>query len=193
MNSGSGSTPLSPKALSLADLEAFDEPQGRGPEKICRCPICQASERAFHFNTQTGAYNCKRASCGATGKISDFWQERPSQNRAQRARSALHAAFDLKPAIHAQNPIKDPQQGAKRQETASGVSAFDWRELWEAGLPLTAPEAAPGAEYLVRRGIELDVATSAGVRFCRRWIGGVAVVFPIYAEPLANGELDFPR
>lgn len=32
------------------------------------------------------------------------------------------------------------------------------------------------------------MAVSAGVRFCRRWIGGAAVVFPLYGEPVPNGQ-----
>lgn len=142
MNADEGSTPPVGKALSLADLEVFDALRGSGWEKIGRCPICQAEERAFHVNTQTGAYNCKRASCGVTGKLSDFWQERPPQNRAQRARNALHAAFDLKPTQHTPTPLKLPMQGAQDKETvssktASEATAFNWRELWEAGLPLS--------------------------------------------------------
>ena len=109
MNATGASTPTARGALSLADLEAFDLPCGRDPEKVCRCPICHSSERAFHFNTATGVYNCKRASCGATGKLSDFWQDRPQQNRKQRASNALHAAFDLKPANSAPTPTSGVQ------------------------------------------------------------------------------------
>lgn len=172
------STPTARPTLSLADLESFDTPRGCDPEKVCRCPICQSPERAFHFNTATGVYNCKRASCGATGKLSDFWTERPKLNRTQHARNALSAAFDLKPTNYAPTPINNAQGG----------TAEHWRELWDASLPL---RGTAGADYLASRGIALEVAESTGVRYCLSWapraqdnprdyIAGAAVLFPIY-------------
>jgi ribosomal protein L37AE/L43A len=96
-------------ALSLADLEAFD-PQGseRAGEKVYRCPICQSDERALHVNHETGLWNCKRASCGAAGKLTDFWSERPKLRRQEYSRLALRRAF----ALESPQPKSEPATAA---------------------------------------------------------------------------------
>jgi hypothetical protein len=147
-------------ALSLADLEAFDlHPQGRGPEKVFKCPICQSSERALHVNTATGVYNCKRASCGATGKLTDFWTERPKLKGHEYSRVALRRAFAL-------------EEPKPRSEPATGAT---WREYFERAVPVAG---TPGEEYLAARGIAAPVASAAGVRFLSTLYNRPAVLFP---------------
>lgn len=177
------STPSTRPVLSLADLEAFDLPQGRDPEKVCRCPICQSSERAFHFNTATGVYNCKRASCGVSGKLSDFWQERPKMNRQERARNALHAAFSLAPKDCGPTAINAPQGATARKElastaTAAPATAETWREYFAQSKPANGTAAAC---YLAKRGIPEPVSETSGARVLRLYPSGYPrdyVVFP---------------
>jgi uncharacterized protein with GYD domain len=167
-------TAQSTPALSLADVEAFDPRAASvGSERVTRCPICQSSERAFHFNAETGAYNCKRASCGATGKLSNFWQDRPKQSRRARAQAALNRVFTLPP-----DQETKPATGA--------ASASTWREECAKTQPL---QSTPGASYIEGRGVPLDLAIAGGVRFAANWAprrddgkpyhGGAAIVFPL--------------
>jgi hypothetical protein len=168
------STPNARPVLSLADVEAFDTPQGRDPEKVCRCPECKGSERAFHFNTATGVFNCKRASCGATGKLSDFWQDRPQQNGKQRARNALSAAFALAPKDCSPNAINAPHSSTAREQSAPAT----WQTLFAQSKPATGTAAA---EYLARRGIPDATSEAASARVLRLYPGGYPrdyVVFP---------------
>jgi hypothetical protein len=152
MNAAAASTPNVRGALSLADLEAFDTPQGRDPEKCCRCPICQSSERAFHFNTATGVYNCKRASCGATGKLSDFWQERPKHRSA---------AFSLAPKDCSPNATRAPQNATAKAKPTNATAAT-WQEHFNSARPI---RSTPDIEnYLTRRGVPGAIAESADVR-----------------------------
>jgi DNA primase len=164
-------------ALSLADLEAHDpRAASGGVERVSRCPICQSSERAFHFNTESGVYNCKRASCGATGKLKDFWTDRPKTSRRQRTGAALNRVFALSTAApdNAKPPTNKP-------------AATTWREQLERVVPL---QSTPGGEYLTARGLPVELAASAGVRFSPNWSpraskesreysGGAAVVYPL--------------
>jgi 5S rRNA maturation endonuclease (ribonuclease M5) len=153
--------------ITLADIEAFDPHAARGGvERHCRCPICQSDERAFHFNTETGAFNCKRASCGARGKLADFWQERPKQSRAARAEGALHAAFGLR-----DNAPRTPLE-VKPDE----ANARQWRQQLRGLIPM---RDTPGAEYLQHRNIALETAQTSGARFAANFYGRAAVVFPI--------------
>jgi hypothetical protein len=148
--------PTTAPALSLADLEAFD-PQGgkgRGIEKTYRCPICNSSERALHVNQQSGLWNCKRASCGESGKLRDFWTDRPL--RRARVLGSLRG-------LQAVAPKSEP------------ATAATWREEWEAALPI---EGTRGAEYLASRGIPSRIATAAGVRYRLNLNGRAAVIFP---------------
>ncbi len=176
------STPNARPVLSLADLEAFDLPQGRDPEKVCRCPECKGSERAFHFNTATGAFRCWRASCGATGKLSDFWQDRPQQNRKQRARNDLHAAFSLAPKDCSPDAINAPHSAPQREQSAPATSApataATWQTLFAQSKPASGTAAA---DYLARRGIPDATSEAANARVLRFYPGGYArdyVVFP---------------
>ncbi len=153
------STPQAP-ALSLADLEAFD-PQGkaRAGEKIYRCPICNSSERALHVNHESGLWNCKRAGCGVSGKLTDFWTERPKLKGREYSRLALRRAF----ALEAPKPKSEP------------ATAATWREYFDKSAAI---EGTPGAEYLASRGIPERIATAAGVRFLSTLYNRPAVLFP---------------
>jgi hypothetical protein len=163
--------------LSLADLEAFDShPQGRDPEKVFRCPICASDERALHVNTATGAFNCKRGSCGATGKLTDFWQERPKQNRKQRARKALHAAFSLAPKDCSPTAVRTPQGGTEREESAP-TTAATWQAHWNGAQPIASTPSA--VKYLARRGIPEAIAEAAGVRALNLY-GRTYAAFPFH-------------
>lgn len=175
------STSTARPMLSLADLEAFDPGAARGgTERVSRCPICQSDERAFHFNATTGAYNCKRASCAASGKLTDFWNERPKLSRQHRSRAALNSAFSLQ----APKPQTEP------------ATATNWRAPLKALVPL---RDTAGAEYLAGRGIACEIAHAAGARYSPDFYGRAAVVFPIrdrastlvaatgrYIDPRAN-------
>ncbi len=176
MNAAGTSTPTARGALSLADLEAFDTPQGREPEKVCRCPICQSSERAFHFNTATGVYNCKRASCGATGKLADFWQDRPKQRCASRAAFSL-APKDCSPG--AANALQNATAKAK----PTNATAATWQTLFAQSKPAIGTAAA---EYLTRRGIPENIIETANVRALNLY-GFATVMFPFEraAAPVA--------
>ncbi len=147
-------------ALSLAQLEEFDpQGKGRGAEKIYRCPVCQSSERALHVNHETGVYNCKRASCGATGKLTDFWTERPKLLGRECSRVALRRAFVLEEP----KPKGEP------------ATAATWREYFDKAAPVAG---TPGEAYLASRGIPERIASASGVRFLSTLYGRAAVVFP---------------
>ncbi len=186
-------------ALDIATLESFDPSGGRGSalnRRFC-CPLCgtdkprDAAHRSLIYRTDSGAWNCKR--CGASGKLRDFWEKRDGattgatganwrRSRAQNERAQLSqlrasAERDDEPA-----PKSAPQateQATPAPDATTGKSCTDWRR----GLKPLA--GTPGADYLSGRGIPLDVARLAGVRFCPTWLrsekwrGCAAVVFPI--------------
>ncbi len=200
-------------ALCRADLEAFDAaPQGSGHEKRFRCPFCRDSERAFHVNLETGAFNCKRASCGASGQLSDFWrrsqESAPPLSKRERAGAALARAFggELRPpSPSAARSTFAPLDNEPSQYTEAAQSG-NWRQLWESAVPVDQPGAAPGAQYLGGRGIAVEVARAAGVRFHPDWApsaegtiyrAGAAVLFPSTNERgevvAVNGRYLAPR
>lgn len=155
------------EALWLADLEAHDPDGGRGArtERRFRCPICRASERALCLNMETGLWNCKRGECKASGKLADFWQERPKLNQRDFARQQLRRVCEL-PAVEAEAP------SAAQIEKANALQA-----QIEGLRPL---EGTGGAAYLLARGVSLEVAGAAGARFSPNWFGRGAVYFPLH-------------
>ena len=155
--------------LTLADLEAHDPKGGRGPEhgRRWRCPVCRATERSLSVNTATGAYNCKRASCGAVGKLADFHDHAPRMAPAARARLALAHAFDAPPSSTTSSASSTP--------TSSTPDA--WRQVLAGARDL---EATPGRKYLEGRGLSLGICKNAGAKYLPNWFGRAAVMFPIH-------------
>jgi predicted RNA-binding Zn-ribbon protein involved in translation (DUF1610 family) len=155
--------------LSLADLEAFDPraPQGERERRFL-CPLCgdgkpmDAPHRSLCANLQSGAWNCKR--CGATGRLSDFWTERPPINRRARLHQSLHHAFEVAPAV------SQPDASTESGEAAA------WRRQLRGLCPL---HDTTGSKYFDGRGIPCEIAHGAGARLGRDFYGRPAVVFPI--------------
>ncbi|RYX80637.1 hypothetical protein EON83_27815 [bacterium] len=170
---GSGFSEKGTPLLTLEALDSYSKGRGARRERIYQCPFCGGTEKAFHVNVETGAFNCKRSSCGVKGCLREFWKESTQvtfQGRGK-ARGRIPSAFRLSPE-------------ATFQPTEGG----NWRELWRKSFDLNTPEGKPGRDYLAGRGIVVEVAQRAGVRFSRNWApsadgdkytGGAAVLFPL--------------
>jgi hypothetical protein len=154
------------RALSLAELESCD-PQGplHGDERRFWCPLpacadkpLDGSHRSLSVNITTGLWTCYR--CTAGGKLPEHWTDRPTDRRGRNALAAARA-FALPP------------------ETPALARPPAWREQWENLPSLADAEEGEGAAYLASRGIPLDVATAAGVRWARAFYGRPALLFPL--------------
>ena len=153
--------------LALSDLEAYD-PRApvRSPERRFCCPLCgdgkpkDSAHRCFAVNINDGVFKCHR--CQARGKLSDFWQKPNSsatQNQGLAQRNFKRRAAQIAFALPTVTPV-----------------VADVPLDYDRAIPL---DGTPGANYLSGRGIPLDVAVAAGVRFAINWKGGAAVVFPL--------------
>ena len=161
-----------PARLTLADLEAFDPgaPERDGERRFC-CPLPACGDkprdrdhRSLSVNTATGLWRCWR--CQVAGKLQEFWTDRPSpRSRRERQAAAARRAFSVTPQRPAAAPVAPP-----------ATEPESWRVDWDAA-PLVAD--TPGAAYLAGRGIPLDIATAAGVRWLARFCGRPAVGFPV--------------
>ena len=157
-------------AFSLADLEALDAgAPGDGRERRFLCPLCgdgkprDTAHRSLCANTQSGAWNCKR--CDATGKLTDFWRDRPKSNPRELARHKRRQLSQL--------PDESPQS---TPESATGESATDWREQLRGARSI---EGTPAETYLRGRGISIEAAKDSGVLFAPNFYGKPAAVFLI--------------
>jgi hypothetical protein len=146
--------------IGLGELEAFDAgAPSSGTERRFCCPFCgdgkpkDAAHRSMGINTQSGAFVCHR--CHASGLLTEFWTRTPT-TRQTRRKADLARAFPLS------HQIVD-------QERAVPL-AFDSEPL----------AGTPGAAYLLRRGVSIEVAHAAGVSFSSDWFGRAAVMFPLY-------------
>ena len=164
--------------LELDDLERTERVWGTGRERRALCPFCGDEHKrdrehaCLTFNVDTGAWECKR--CDRRGLLAEYWTQRPGDDplRPRRPRPAPRSAPPLEPAP------AEPTEAADRRETL--------RRMWAAAAPIDAASAAPGAAYLAGRGVPLDAAQAARVRFSADWYGRPAVVFPVQA---AGGRL----
>lgn len=162
--------------LTLDELEGYSTGKGNRIERLYKCPFCGAGERAFHLNTRTGAFNCKRSSCGIRGVLREFWpqQERASMNTGARARRDTARPFAPAP----QPKVPQPEE--------SDLS--NWRAQWNGSLALDALDAGAGWDFLSVRGLPVPVAVATGARFCPNWApspegksysGGAAILYPL--------------
>jgi hypothetical protein len=168
--------------LTFDELSAYDPGQGRGAERLFRCPFCGATERAFHVNAQTGRFNCKRSSCGVKGILREFWRDAPQLNGRAKSQARLRKAFELDaPTIPA--GVESFAEG----KLESGPDSSNWRSQWQSALALDEEGAEAAREYLSGRGVCLQTAIRAGARFCHNWApspegkiyrGGAAILFP---------------
>jgi hypothetical protein len=158
--------------LSLAELEALDPraPAGGVERRFC-CPLPACADkprdgahRALSVNVRSGAWRCHR--CGGRGVLREQWRPREQQQRA-----AARRAFAILPPPAAPGPTSD-QAPASR----SAPRSWDWRADLAAAVPVTG---TPGAAYLARRGVPVDVAAAAGALYAASWCGRPAVVFPL--------------
>lgn len=174
--------------LSLAFLEAFDPgaPE-RGAERrfLCPLPACRdkrpdAAHRSMCVNTASGAWLCHR--CGAHGTVRERWNTEPRRSPRERARAALRQAFAVDgarpaaPGARNDRPRADPDRPAAPRPPRE---AGDWRSALRDVRPLAG---TPGEAYLRQRGIAIDLAREAGVRYSTDWYGRPAVLFPIYGD-----------
>lgn len=181
-------------ALSLRQLEEFDpRAPGGGAERRFLCPLCgegkpkDSAHRSLGLNTQSGAWVCHR--CGEKGKLAEWKDEKPLSAKTLR-RQKLRRAFSLDaPQVSARADtlkmslsstvfsLALPSLSA-RADTAQStlVLAPAWRKALKNLVPLAK---TPGETYLQGRGIPLEAAHAAGVRFSPSWFGRPAVVFPI--------------
>jgi len=167
--------------LTLAELEAYGRVWGSGRERRALCPFCgdeHGRDRAhacLAFNADTGAWTCHR--CGLSGLLAEHWTKRedaadPLRPKRGRRRGTPVAAQNARAreAPPAPTPAELAEAAAKRERL---------RRLWAPCVPVEAPEAEPGATYLLSRGLPLDVAAGARVRYACDWYGRPAVVFPM--------------
>ncbi len=156
------------ETLTLAELERYDpHPTRRGKEQRFYCPVCgdssdrRAWNRCLSVNTDTGEWFCHR--CDAKGTLKEHWK--PLSPR-ERKRALARRAFDLPPLPEAE---PDPEKFANLQAQLDQARP----------VPL---HGTPGETYLVGRGIPVEVAYTAGVRFSANWAGRPAVLFPMREE-----------
>ncbi len=159
-------------ALSLTDLESYDSTAPRCSGKTERRFLCvhcgdkkprDRAHRSLALNTRTGAWFCHR--CCEKGLLKEFWTDEPKQTARERKNAAVARAFALPPV----------SEKTARLEVRD--AALDPREAWAAAVPL---EGTPGASYVERRGIPVDAAHEAGVRYAQGFYKRPAVLFPMY-------------
>lgn len=167
--------------LSLADLEMYGHVWGTGRERRALCPFCgdehgrDRGHACLAVNVDTGAWTCHR--CGRSGLLDEHKTKRedaadPLRPKRRRARRSAPVAPP------APSPAVLAEDAAKRARL---------RRLWPPCVPVDAPEAEPGAAYLLSRGIPLDVAAAGRVRYRETWpdwaegtnYPHAAVVFPV--------------
>lgn len=179
--------------LSLAELELHDpRPTGHGAERrfLCPFPACADHQRHEHknlaANIETGLWACKR--CGASGRLTEKWERREPRARAlrvgpyEKARRAMGLGSSLAglapvhrggvastSAVHAADGRTPPIARSDQDDHhAAGTPQTmpSWRRRWDQAVPVAG---TPGETYLASRGIPIDLATAAGVRYLERW------------------------
>lgn len=153
--------------ISLADLDA-SRSDGTGDKRYV-CPLCspgrsKAKRKDFSVNLATGAWQCWH--CKESGKLTDYWTDRPAMTRKGQQRAKLAAAFGLK-------PTSEPTPATPATDTAD----VQWRAWLQAAKDIAG---TPGADYLGGRGLSVELAHQCGVQYVTRWFGRrPGVLYPL--------------
>jgi hypothetical protein len=139
-----------------------------GHERRFCCPLCgdakprDDAHRSLCVNSTTGAYFCHR--CGEKGVVKEKRGEPVFIPKPRRAAAALSRAFKVE---FTSEPV------TKDENAAGGI----YNEIYAESLPL---KDTAGERYLNSRGIPIELAEAAGVRFSTNFYKRPAVIFPIY-------------
>lgn len=141
-------------ALSLADVEAYDPRTRRTAQRLrARCPLHGSDhQQSFSADLGTGAYCCH--ACGATGKLTDYWTERPRERPRRDERLVLHRS----PPTPPRPPVAIPPGVASGRPVVATAPGLDRLPSWQAALP-----GSPGETYLAKRGIPLPIGQQHGL------------------------------
>lgn len=144
--------------LTWQALREYDpQPSRAGGQDRYLCPFCgdakprDRAHKSLVVHPSTGAYLCHR--CGARGKLRNADGEESSPVRPRRKR---------KP------PRWTPPTPPQATESLQTALTWQYRPL----------RGTAGEEYLRGRGIDVDLAHRAGVRYCERFADAPAVVCP---------------
>ena len=159
--------------LSMRELREHDSsPTTSGGRLRFCCPLPACAGKPVNRNHQSlsvepasGVWHCHR--CNSNGKLREFFEDRPFTPVSQKKR----ALQTLQKQLMVSQPAIKPPIDLNRKE---GL-----RQLLEELKPL---QASPGADYLQSRGIPLEAADRAGVRYHPMWYGCPAVVFCLEDE-----------
>ena len=157
--------------LSMAALEQNDpESPHRQPERrfLCPLPACSGHQnrrhRKLYVNVTSGKWKCHR--CGEGGKLAEFWTDTP-------------ADVPYTPSKRTSKPVHVLQP----DKTIDECPLDDIRLEWLSKQPrLSADRAAPGREYLKRRGLDIEQCIAAKVIYAPDFRGRPGVIFPIYGD-----------
>jgi DNA primase len=178
--------------LQLASVEP-----PRSARDAIRCPLPDHFDGTPSFSIQASGRGFRCHGCGARGGVLDLAAALGLAGDRAAAVDVL-AEFYRVPADDASpSEIRNARAARRRDralaslryESATRPSETDnaerdaqlatFRRQARGLVPILDARAAPGADYLRRRGIEPDLADAAPVRYASRWFGRAAVVFPI--------------
>lgn len=147
---------LATPALSLADVEAYDPRARRTAQRLrARCPLHGSDhQQSFSADLGTGAYCCH--ACGAKGKLTDYWTDRPPLRHRRDERLVLHRTTAKTPVPALPLPEKPPP--LPNRSLLAAPPCLDRLAAWQAALP-----GSPGETYLAKRGIPLVVGRQHGL------------------------------
>lgn len=160
--------------LSMAALEQHDSTSPRRDKTrrfLCPLPACSGHQNPkrdrtlqvhVEKNDTEGTWKCHR--CGERGRLAEFWTDTP-------------AGVTYTPSKRPAKPTLKPDK------TIDECPLDDIRLDWLSKQPrLSADRAAPGREYLKRRGLDIDLCITSKVIYTPDFRGRPGVIFPIYGD-----------
>lgn len=179
--------------VTLEEIKNFDfHPRDTGREQVrflcCLTDLCRQkprddSHRSLAVNTSNGLFYCHR--CGAKGVLKEFWKDKPKTSSRVNKHSKLASRFEVSST---ENVKPEPKKTHKHETLEEQLKKFQ-----------SAFAESAAERYLVKRGINSEIANSANCGFADSWehwekqndkwiLKGCdrRAIFPICGE---NGEL----
>ena len=171
------STNLGPTILRILDEEGVPYKERKRTIHTV-CPTCGKSDK-FSIIRDNGSCICYRGSCTFGKQWFEVWVAETAGISLREARIRVHGRREDQPASTPLVIEFDPQPTERESDL---ILPMDWPA--PGFVPITDPEAAEGAAYLLNRGISVGVAASYKIAYSQ---GMRRVGFPVIVDGICYG------
>lgn len=146
-----------------------------------QCPSCGRSDK-FSILKENGSCVCYRGTCDFGKRFFEEWLSMTGRMTIKEAKSMIYnwEMHKFDPSTRVELDLHGPQ--SKKKVNIEKLTPIIWPEFHM--VKITAPESKEGLDYLLGRGITLEIAEKYGIMYTPMYR---RVIFPVIMNGLCYG------